>query len=92
MRSRAYNERDLADSLSRFQAARADSLAWLGALAAPDWESAAVSPWGFTMRAGDMLASWLAHDGLHIRQLVELQRAWDERQLAPYRLEYAGEW
>ena len=44
------------------------------------------------MRAGDMLAAWLAHDLLHIRQLIQLQRAWDERQLAPYSLEYAGEW
>lgn len=92
VRSRAYNERDLADSLARFQEARAESLAWLGALENPNWESAAVSPWGFTMRAGDMLSSWLAHDLLHLRQLVELGRAWDERQLAPYRMEYAGEW
>lgn len=90
--SRAYHQRDLPESLARFQAARAESLAWLGALENPNWQSAAVSPWGFTMRAGDMLAAWLAHDLLHIRQLIQLQRAWDERQLAPYSLEYAGEW
>ena len=90
--SRAYHQRELPASLARFQAARADSIRWLKTLADPNWESAAVSPWGFTMRAGDMLASWLAHDLLHIRQLVELQRAWDERQLAPYRMEYAGDW
>lgn len=90
--SRAYNERDLADSLARFREARTDSISWLGALEDPNWESAATSPWGYTIRAGDMLAAWLAHDALHIRQLVELQRAWDERQLAPYRMEYAGEW
>ena len=90
--SRAYNQRDLQTSLARFMAARADSIAWLGTLEDPNWESAAVSPWGGTIRAGDMLAAWLAHDLLHIRQLVELHWAWDERQFAPYRLEYAGDW
>ena len=39
-----------------------------------------------------MLVAWLAHDLLHLRQLVELQRAWDERQFASYFLEYAGDW
>ena len=44
--SRAYNQRDLQNSLARFMAARADSIAWLGTLEDPNWESAAVSPWG----------------------------------------------
>ena len=58
--SRAYNQRDLQNSLARFMTARAESITWLGTLEDPNWESAAVSPWGGTIRAGDMLAAWLS--------------------------------
>ena len=34
--SRAYNERDLADSLARFREARAESITWLGTLENPE--------------------------------------------------------
>jgi hypothetical protein len=44
------------------------------------------------MRAGDMLASWVAHDNLHIRQLVELRRSRIESITQPYEIEYAGDW
>jgi len=44
------------------------------------------------MKAGDMLASWVAHDGLHIRQLVELRRARTETLANPYFIGYAGDW
>ena len=90
--SRAYNQRDLQDSMARFMVARAESITWLGTLEDPNWESFAISPWGGTIRAGDMLAAWATHDLLHIRQLAELGRAWIVRQLTPYRVEYAGDW
>ncbi|MFN2164009.1 MAG: DinB family protein, partial [Candidatus Promineifilaceae bacterium] len=66
-----YNEQVLAASLQAFQEEREASLAWLKRLEAPDWEASYEAPWG-TMRAGDLLASWVAHDLLHMRQLVEL--------------------
>lgn len=88
---RGYNDRDLADMLVRFEAERHASLAWLNGLVAPDWQSQHVSPFG-TMRAGDMLASWVAHDQLHLRQLVGLRRARAVRLAEPYSLEYGGQW
>ncbi|MFN2103770.1 MAG: DinB family protein, partial [Candidatus Promineifilaceae bacterium] len=63
-----YNEQVLAASLQAFQEEREASLAWLKRLEAPDWEASYEAPWG-TMRAGDLLASWVAHDLLHMRQL-----------------------
>jgi hypothetical protein len=42
--------------------------------------------------AGDLAASWAAHDLLHIRQLVELRRARLLALTAPHRTEYAGDW
>jgi len=44
------------------------------------------------MKAGDMFASWVAHDNLHIRQLVELRRMRIENITKPYEIEYAGDW
>lgn len=88
---RAYNQRDLAESLARFQSERRQSLSWLRDLSAPDWARF----WGddgYRIRAGDLLASWAAHDLLHLRQLVELQYACRVEQAAPYSVEYAGDW
>ena len=86
-----YNEQVLAASLQAFQEEREASLAWLKRLEAPDWEASYEAPWG-TMRAGDLLASWVAHDLLHMRQLVELHWAFKEQQVMPYSTRYAGEW
>jgi hypothetical protein len=90
--ARGYNQRNLAESLDNFLAERRQSIAWLESLAAPDWENAYTHPAGFKLRAGDLLASWLAHDFLHLRQLVELHYAWAKRSAQPYDIQYAGDW
>jgi hypothetical protein len=77
--------------LRGFLAAREESLAWLKNLSSPDWEAAYKMPFG-PIRAGDVFAAWVAHDLLHMRQLVELHWAYTTRRLQPYRVEYAGEW
>ena len=44
------------------------------------------------MKAGEMFASWVAHDNLHIRQLVELRRSRIVSLAEPFDVGYAGEW
>lgn len=88
---RRYNEQDPTAVLAKFLAERQESLAWLATLGAADWNAAFAMPWG-GLTAGDMLASWVAHDLLHLRQLVELHYAWTQQAVAPYSVEYAGEW
>jgi len=88
----AYNQQDAAETLRGFLSEREASLAWLRGLIDPDLQRGETAPWGGLMRAGDMLASWAAHDLLHLRQLVELQRAYVGALSEPYRTEYAGEW
>jgi hypothetical protein len=66
-------------------------LKWLQGLEGTNWKTRYKSKWG-SMTAADMLASWAAHDNLHIRQLVELRRARIERISKPARIRYAGEW
>jgi hypothetical protein len=95
--SRKYNERDLGETLSAFAAEREASLAWLRELsvfdaAAGDPAQAALHPRLAELRAGDLLASWVAHDLLHLRQLTRLRFQHLEAAARPYRTEYAGSW
>lgn len=88
---RKYNEQDFAKMQDKFFAERANSLKWLKDLSDSDWETTYTSPFG-SLKAGGMLASWVAHDNLHIRQLVELRRARIEDLTKPYAIGYAGDW
>lgn len=88
---RQYNQQDPEASLAQFLSERESSIAWLRELSAPDWDATYEAPWG-PIRAGDLFASWVAHDLLHTRQLVELHWAYTVAGVAPYRPDYAGEW
>ncbi|HRJ43267.1 MAG TPA: DinB family protein [Caldilineaceae bacterium] len=90
--SRGYNQRELTESITDYLAEREASLAWLAGLSQPDWTQEYPTPWGTTRRAGDFMAAWVAHDLLHLRQLVELRYAWTIAQALPYNVQYAGEW
>lgn len=87
---RVYNTRDLADSLAQFQAERVRSIAWLQGLGQPDLAAFVETRFG-RMAAGDMLAAWIAHDLLHLRQLTELRYAFLVSAWAPYSPAYAGD-
>lgn len=89
---RAYNERGLDESLERFLSRRAESVAWLGALPAPDWSLAQEHPTAGRITAGDLLTSWVAHDHIHIRQLNRLHRQFLVARLSEHSPEYAGRW
>jgi hypothetical protein len=84
-------QRELGQALEMFLAEREESLAWLKILEAPDWDAAHEAPFG-QIRAGDVLAAWVAHDLLHLRQLIELRCQLLARQAEPYSLRYAGRW
>lgn len=89
---RKYNEQDFAKMVGKWGKERENSLAWLDSLSAPDWESKHPTPFGFEMSAGDMLASWVSHDILHMRQLVELTYQRVTVITTPYDIRYAGDW
>jgi hypothetical protein len=88
---RKYNEQDFIEAQKKFFAERTRSLEWLQRLSGANWETSHTSQFG-TMSAGDMFASWVAHDNLHIRQLVELRRLKIENMTRPCNIEYAGDW
>jgi hypothetical protein len=84
-------------ALEDFLMEREASIKWLKALRSPDWEVSSQWPFGpagvvTAFRAGDVLLSWVEHDFLHLRQMIELLHAWNEKQASPYSLDYAGGW
>ena len=89
---RQYQQRDLTESLQNFLAEREKSLDWLRSLNAPDWQAISPRPRGGSIRAGDMFAAWVAHDLLHVRQLVELHYAYTVERNQPFLVDYAGDW
>lgn len=89
--ARNYNERDLTTSIGNFMTERERSLAWLQTLENVDWDKSYTAPFG-PIRAGDLFISWVTHDHLHMRQLIELHRALALTKFAPYEGRYAGDW
>lgn len=88
-----YADRDLPAEIRRFRDERAHSVAWLEGLEEPDWSLAYEHPSAGRLHAADLLASWLAHDLIHVRQVNRLHRQYLETVVAPgCSLEYAGAW
>lgn len=88
---REYNEQDFNKMKSKFFREREKSLAWLKGLKNANWKIKHKSQWG-SISAEEMFANWVAHDNLHVRQLVELRRKHIERIARHCNLQYAGEW
>jgi len=88
---RKYNEQNFIEMQEKFFTERWKSLEWLKTLTGTDWETTYISQHG-SVSAGEMFSCWVAHDNLHIRQLVELRRKYIENITSPYDLQYAGDW
>jgi len=76
---------------SEFQTEQEKSLRWFGSLAGMDWNVIVEAPFG-KISAGDLLASWVMHDNLHISVLIELQCFLLVKKSEPFNTQYAGEW
>jgi DinB superfamily len=88
---RKYNERELNESLERFLGERRRSVEWLKELKEPRLENSYEHPQRF-ISAGDLLASWVAHDFLHVRQLARLHWEYLNFISQPFDTKYAGKW
>jgi hypothetical protein len=87
---RRYNERDFVASRNELFAEREKSIEWLRGLESPDWNRFYSHPTIGDLRAGDLLAAWLAHDYLHLRQLANLQVDYTRDIVDPYDIRYAA--
>jgi hypothetical protein len=91
-RERRYNEGFVSAALAEFARERGASVAWLRSLASPDWTATHVHPRAGAIRAGDLLASWAAHDALHLRQVAKRIYELAARDAPGFSGGYAGEW
>jgi len=90
--SRKYMERDYSLTLKSFFDERKKSIEWLKNLRVDNWNVKVVHPKQGEFAAYEMLCNWLAHDYLHIRQIIRLKYQMLEAALKPGELEYAGKW
>ena len=89
--SRKYMEQDYQAKLNDFLEERTQSVEWLQNLAEPDWNNAYDHPKIGKMTAWMFLSNWLAHDYLHIRQVMKLKFEYLKIK-ANEDLTYAGSW
>ncbi len=90
--TRKYNEQNFNRMKAKFFKERESSLTWLKTLKNSDWNIRYEYKRGQYRSAGEILASWAAHDNLHIRQLTELRRRLIEQKTKPYKIQHAGDW
>ena len=86
---RKYNDQDLNDIFNKLIAERKKSIKWLNSLKSPDWNKIYVHPKIGKISAGDMLSSWVAHDFLHIRQIINLNLEYYKYNSLPFDTKYA---
>ena len=87
---RRYDKANPWEALADFRARRMMSLHLLGSVAPDRLLGTAERPGGGRLSGLDLLASWVAHDRLHLQQLAgTLARRWADRW-APLQVEYAG--
>jgi hypothetical protein len=89
--SRKYIEQDFTERLNRFLEERKESVNWLRILENPNWDNAYIHPKFGPMTAKFFLTNWLAHDYLHIRQIIRLKYEY-LKKISGEDLQYAGEW
>ena len=87
---RRYREAVPREALAALRGHRAASLAWLASVAPDRLHATGEHPTGARLSGLDLLAAWVTHDRLHVRQLAgTLARLWATRW-APLRADYAG--
>jgi hypothetical protein len=89
---RAYNQKDIQESIEKFMDERIESLEWLRLQENREFTIRYTNPPFEGLSAGDLLFSWVAHDMLHLRQIVELKWKYSKMKSEPFSIEYAGDW
>jgi hypothetical protein len=88
---RKYLSQDFKSVLEKFSDERMQSVEWLNSLSSPDWNSGYNHPKFGMITAKMLLANWLEHDYLHIRQILTLKHLYLKNHSGESLL-YAGTW
>jgi len=90
--SKKYHEREFRSSLENFIKEREHSVKWLRSLNNEGWDTPLEHPKLGTFTAYKMLSAWLAHDYLHIRQIMRILYQYLEEVGKNDMIMYAGKW
>ena len=88
---RRYFDQNYDIMLEKFMDERAKSVAWLHALLDPEWTNAYTHRVFGPMSGNLFLSNWLAHDHLHIRQILKNKFGYLQT-VSGQDLTYAGPW
>ncbi len=91
VKSKKYIEQNYNQRLDAFLNERQQSIKWLQGLSNPQWKNTCEHPEFGKMTAKMFLSNWLAHDYLHLRQVMKLKYDY-LKQLTNENLMYAGSW
>jgi hypothetical protein len=91
VQERKYIYQDYAKTLEIFLREREQSVKWLETLTSTKWDNAYNHPKFGLMSAKMFLSNWIAHDYLHIRQILKIKFDY-LKEHTNETLTYAGEW
>ncbi|NNK81229.1 MAG: DinB family protein [Flavobacteriales bacterium] len=91
VKQRHYDTQNYQEALNEFFHEREASLKWLQLLDVPRWDNSYQHPKLGPLSAELFLANWLAHDYLHIRQIIKLKFDY-LKESSGIDLSYAGDW
>jgi hypothetical protein len=91
VKERNYAQQDKDKVLSSLKQERSNSIEWLRSLGSANWSNTYIHPKLGPMSAKFILANWLAHDYLHIRQITRLKYDY-LKDISNENLSYAGNW
>lgn len=90
VKTRNYAGQDYVSKVSEWRKEREASVVWLRSLDTPDWSSSFTHRQFGLLSAGMFLANWLAHDQLHMLQIMR-QRYFYFAEIGGEDLRYAGD-
>ncbi len=91
VKERKYMEQEYEKKIAAFLDERTESVKWLRSLSNPNWKSFYQHPKVGPISAEFLLANWLAHDHLHIRQITATKYNF-LKESSGLSLDYAGHW
>jgi hypothetical protein len=86
-----YANQDFNRMLAAFLNERDLSLSWLETLKSPKWQNVHQHPKMGPVTAKMFFVNWLAHDYLHIRQILRMKHMY-LKEISGESLDYAGTW
>jgi hypothetical protein len=92
VRKNNWQDALLAPLSAKFAEKRAVNLRDLAGVENPDWAQIHTHPKFGSMSAGELLASWAAHDWLHLRQICKRLFECAQENAQPFCTDYAGQW